>query len=133
MATLTGEATVYLGPPIDDARMLSRVPAAYRDLLVRNEVVHRLLGETGDLESLGIDLEEFDQRSRKDPIEFLGLHPLVRFRADGGELEPGQLLNALPPFCSVESGAGLLGNLPSVNYSGQRRSSDAIRWADPNE
>src|SRR5262249_12738532 len=152
--------------PIDDAQILSRVPAAYRGLLMRmngyvaydgglhvrgacvapawhslraawegpdpihrlfagvsttdipfaqdalgdqfllrDEIVSRLQGATGDLEWLDVDLESFDRACREDPVEYLQLQPLARFRTDGGTLEPGQLLSAYPPFCAVESAA----------------------------
>jgi hypothetical protein len=57
--------------------------------LERDGVVHRLHGETGAVESLGVDQAGFDAMVREDPIEYLGLHPLERFRAEGGVLEPG--------------------------------------------
>lgn len=75
--------------------------------LVRDGVVHRLSGETGDVKSLGVDLAAFDAAVRADPVEYLGLHPLERFRADGGVLEPGQLLSVYPPFVVAESGAAV--------------------------
>jgi hypothetical protein len=31
----------------------------------------------------------------------------MQFQAEGGALEPGQLLNVYPPFCTAESGAGV--------------------------
>ncbi|HKW11015.1 MAG TPA: hypothetical protein VJO33_11600 [Gemmatimonadaceae bacterium] len=83
--------------------------------LVRDEIVHRLHSETGDLESLDVDLVAFDRACREDPVEYLQLQPLVRFRADGGELEPGQLLSAYPPFCAVESVANVsLRAIPAI-------------------
>src|SRR4051812_37693754 len=66
--------------------------------IVRGGTVHRLAGETGDLSPLGVDLPDFDARTRADPLEYLSLQPLWQFRADGGELQPGQLLSVMPPF-----------------------------------
>lgn len=150
---------MYVGPPIDDAEILERVPAIYRHLLertngyvayhgglhvrgacleplwhslraawfgdaalhrlypavqetdipfaedamgdqflIREDVVYRLFSETGEVESLGLDLYEFDQSARADPVEYLALAPLEQYRAEGGELKPGQLLSVFPPL-----------------------------------
>jgi len=75
--------------------------------LLRSGVVHRLSGESGEIESLAMDLETFLDRAREDPVEFLSLHPLLQFFSDGGELEPGQLLNAYPPFIMKEAADGV--------------------------
>ena len=75
--------------------------------LLRGGVVHRLEGETGEVKSLGVGLADFDAAVRADPVEYLALQPLERFRGEGGLLEPGQLLNAYPPFCVAESGTGV--------------------------
>ena len=76
-------------------------------LVIREGVVHRLDGETGELESLQVDLADFDAATRADPIGYLDLLPLERFRAEGGMLEPGQLLNVYPPYVFKESGDGV--------------------------
>jgi hypothetical protein len=75
--------------------------------ILRDEVVHRLSAETGELESLGMSLDTFLGKAQGNPVEFLSLHPLLQFMAEGGRLEPGQLLNAYPPFCMKESGKGV--------------------------
>lgn len=75
-------------------------------LLRAGEVV-QLEAETGAVESLGLDLDAFLARVREDPVEALGLHPLMRFEDDGGRLEPGQLLNVYPPFCTEEAADGV--------------------------
>ena len=35
------------------------------------------------------------------------MQPLLQFLDEGGTLEPGQLIHAYPPFCTVESGKGV--------------------------
>jgi hypothetical protein len=75
--------------------------------LLRDGVVHRLEAETGQMVSLDRELIAFLEASCADPIEFLQLAPLQRFWAEGGRLEPGQLLNVYPPFCTTESRAGV--------------------------
>lgn len=75
--------------------------------LLRESVVYRLSGESGDCESLGLSWQQFFERLTADPFEFLRLQPLVQFQRHGGRLEPGQLLSAYPPFISEESRDGI--------------------------
>lgn len=75
--------------------------------LLRGGIVHRLSGETGEIESLGLDLAEFDAAVRADPFGYLALAPLEEFRAQGGVLTPGQLLSVYPPFVIAESANGV--------------------------
>lgn len=72
--------------------------------LLRDEVVLRLLAETGEIEPLGVDLYHFDRAVRSDPIGYLSLTPLDNFRAEGGSLAPGQLLSVHPPFALQADG-----------------------------
>lgn len=74
--------------------------------LLRGGHVHRLAAETGTLESLGVDLVGFDAAVRADPVEYLSLAPLQAFRAEGGVLQPGQLLNVYPPYCVDNANRG---------------------------
>ena len=67
--------------------------------LLQESRVHRLSGETGELEPLGVDLADFDAAVRADPVGYLSLEPLEAFRAEGGVLDPGQLLSVHPPYC----------------------------------
>ena len=69
---------------------------------LRDAQVWRLAAETGEVEPLGAGFLGFLEEACRDPIEYLRLAPLQRFRAEGGELHPGQLLNVYPPFV-VES------------------------------
>ncbi len=75
--------------------------------LLRGGTVWKLSGETGEVVSLDMNLVEFDANVRADPEEFLELAPLERFRAEGGVLEPGQLLSVMPPFVFSESADGV--------------------------
>lgn len=72
--------------------------------VLRDGTVHRLWAESGEIESMGVNLAGFDAAVRADPVGYLSLGPLERFRADGGVLEPGQLLSAYPPFVMREAG-----------------------------
>jgi hypothetical protein len=75
--------------------------------LLREGMVWRLYGETGELEPLDVTVKEFLDNVQEDPGEHLGLHPLLQFQRDGGNLQPGQLLSAYPPFCSEQSEDGV--------------------------
>ena len=75
--------------------------------LLRDQVVWSLAAETGGMESLGVSLFEFLESVQADPVEQLSLHPLMQFTHEGGSLEPGQLLDAFPPFCTEQSADGV--------------------------
>ena|ERR1700730_1629852 len=75
--------------------------------VLRGGMVHKLNAELGELEDLGMGLEAFLSKARENPVEFLKLQPLLQFKNEGGQLGPGQLLNAYPPFCTAESKRGV--------------------------
>jgi hypothetical protein len=75
--------------------------------LWRDGYVWKLDAETGELNPLTMTLPEFDEAVRTDPDEFLALGPLRAFQAQGGTLEPGQLLSVMPPFIFKESATGV--------------------------
>ena len=64
--------------------------------LWREEAVWRLFAETGDVEEMAGSLEEFWEGVNGDVEGYLNVGK--------GELEPGQLVLAYPPFCVEESG-----------------------------
>jgi hypothetical protein len=75
--------------------------------LLREGDVVRLSAETGELESLEMSFGHFLREIHADPVEFLGMHPLLQFQEESGQLEPGQLLSAYPPFCTEQSAEGV--------------------------
>ena len=75
--------------------------------LLREGMVWRLFAETGETETLEETLSQFLRSAQTDPVEELGLQPLMQFQQDGGKLQPGQLLAAYPPFCMEESEDGV--------------------------
>lgn len=75
--------------------------------LLRGGAVVRLAAETGEVEPLGMPLFEFLERACDDPTEFLGAHPLIQHLNEGGELQPGMLLHAYPPFCTRQASEGV--------------------------
>ncbi|QEH35273.1 hypothetical protein OJF2_38210 [Aquisphaera giovannonii] len=88
--------------------------------LLRDGAVLRLRAETGELEAKGQDLFGFLRAAQADPRGSLSLEPLIRFEREGGELEPGQLLAAYPPFCTSEAADGV--RLAAVPADERRRS-----------
>lgn len=75
--------------------------------ILRQRKVFKLEAETGNLFSLGLSLPEFFSAVQDNPIEFLAMQPLVRFKQDGGSLQPGQVLHVYPPFCTKEAANGV--------------------------
>lgn len=75
--------------------------------VLRDGYVWKLDAEIGELKPLKLTLPEFDAAVRADADEFLALGPLREFQAQGGNLEPGQLLSVMPPFVFKESAAGV--------------------------
>lgn len=75
--------------------------------LLRGGDVLQLFCETGEVEPLEMTFKEFMDAAQDDPGENLGLHPLLQFQREGGKLQPGQLLDAHPPFCMEESADGV--------------------------
>lgn len=98
-------ATLYPAVSADD------VPFAQDCLgdqfLLREGRVVRLAAETGDVERLDLPLFDFLKHACADPEHFLLAGPLVQHLQDGGELHPGMLLHAYPPFCIKASAAGV--------------------------
>ena len=75
--------------------------------LLRDGEVHRMVGESGELQPLGMGVRGFLDAAERDPEGFLMLDALDAFRMQGGRLEPGQLLSVDPPFVAVESQNGV--------------------------
>jgi hypothetical protein len=75
--------------------------------LLRDGEVHRLVGESAELQALGMGAGGFLDAAERDPEGFLMLDLLNAFRAQGGRLAPGQLLSVYPPFVAVESQNGV--------------------------
>jgi len=73
----------------------------------REGVVHQLSAETGDLHPLDYSFLGFLEAAQSDPLEVLGLHPLLQFQNEGGQLQPGQLLSVYPPFCTKQAASGV--------------------------
>lgn len=108
-------ASVLVGPNALHARypalLASDVPFAQDCMadqyVLRDRKVHRLEAETGRLEALGLTLAQFLAAVQADPVEVLSMQPLLRFRQEGGALQPGEVLLAYPPFCTKEAANGV--------------------------
>jgi hypothetical protein len=96
-----------LFPALDEADIPFAQDCLGDQYLIREGVVHRLEAESGDLENLAVDFDGFLSQATRDPVEYLTLQPLLQFHSEGGELNPGQLLSAYPPFITKESGQGV--------------------------
>jgi hypothetical protein len=59
------------------------------------------------MESLEMPLFAFLERACAEPESFLSAEPLIRHLDDGGELAPGMLLHAYPPFCTQQAAEGV--------------------------
>lgn len=68
----------------------------------RDGTVWHLQCETGELDDLELDFDEFLEEVSVDPIEFLALYPLIEYMESGKNLKVGELLQANQPF-SVET------------------------------
>jgi hypothetical protein len=75
--------------------------------VLRRNKVCKLFSETGEIENYDMDLSQFLEDAASNPVEFLGLEPLLGLEQDGGSLQPGQLIHVYPPFCTAESGNGV--------------------------
>jgi len=75
--------------------------------LMRGDHVIKLLGETGEVEELGLPLLDFIEAAQADPDTVLNLEPLRLFQQQGGSLDPGELLQAEPPLCTQEADDGV--------------------------
>lgn len=87
--------------------------------VLRDGSVHELHGETGILEDHKMGLFAFLDACRTDPDRFVALNVLERLTERGEALEPGQLINAYPPFCTGESAEGV--SLRAISAAGQVR------------
>jgi hypothetical protein len=70
--------------------------------IYRSGSIWHLLTETGELDDLEIDFDEFMDEVIEDPVDFLALYPLIEYMDLGNELKPGELLVPSIPF-SVET------------------------------
>lgn len=75
--------------------------------LLRDGSVIRLAAETGEVEALDLGLFPFLERACADPEGFLSAAPLLLHLNESGDLPPGMLLHAHPPFCTQQAAGGV--------------------------
>ena len=75
--------------------------------LLRDRTVYKLFAETGELECLDFGLSSFLSATSNDPVEFLGLEPLLQLQNEEQSLEAGQIVNVYPPFCTEQAENGV--------------------------
>jgi len=94
-----------------DALLPTDVPFAQDcmadQFVLRDGNIFKLWSETGEMESLDLNLPQFFKAAEANSVEFLGMEPLLRFESDGNSLQPGQVLHAYPPFCTEEAANGV--------------------------
>jgi hypothetical protein len=67
--------------------------------LLRDSEVFKLRADTGEVNSLRVDLAQFFEAAKEDPVSYLSLELLALFHEQFGALEPGQLIHTMPPLC----------------------------------
>lgn len=75
--------------------------------LLRNGNVIKLLSETGEVEKYGYGLAAFLKNASENPVEFLGMEPLMQLQSEGSGLKPSELIHVYPPFCTKEAANGV--------------------------
>ena len=75
--------------------------------VLRDGLVFRLTLETSHLDRLQLTLTDFMKAAELDPLEVLQMHPLLQLHKQGSVLEPGQLINAYPPFSTEQAAEGV--------------------------
>ena len=82
--------------------------------LQRKALVIRLAGETGEIEAMECDWQEFLANVEAEPVGYLNLDFLDRFRQQSGPLVPGYLINAYPPLVTKEGRNPSLRAIPAL-------------------
>jgi hypothetical protein len=102
-AAWEGEFSLHrLFPQVDESDIPIAEDCFGDQFLSRRGHVLHLLGETGQIKDTGNSWEEFIESVNADPVEFLQLQWLERFRNEGSVLLPGSLLSVYPPFVANE-------------------------------
>ncbi|MFK7800676.1 MAG: hypothetical protein AB8G95_03495 [Anaerolineae bacterium] len=82
---------------------------------LRDDFVLFLDGQTGDVQELKVGLGAFLNSIPTDPLNTIGLAPLLQFINDGNQLEPGELLAEYPFFFTKQARDGVeLSKTPSA-------------------
>lgn len=107
-SALFGENAIHkLYPSVEKSDIPFAQDCVADQFLLRDRTVYKLFAETGELESLDFGLGSFLSAASADPVEFLGLEPLLQLQNQEQHLEPGQVIHVYPPFCTEEAKNGV--------------------------
>lgn len=107
-AALFGEEPIHkLFPSVEQSDVPFAQDCVADQYLLRDRIVYKLHSETGEVECLELGLGSFLAAASADPVDFLGLQPLMQLQKKGLDLEPGQVISAYPPFCTEEAKRGV--------------------------
>ena len=107
-AALFGETAIHkLFPSVGQSDIPFAQDCVADQYLLRDRIVYKLYAETGDIECLELGLASFLSAATSDPVDFLGLEPLLELQKEGVSLEPGQAIGVYPPFCTEEAKQGV--------------------------
>lgn len=107
-SALSGENAIHkLYPSVEKSDVPFAQDCVADQFLLRDRTVYKLFAETGELESLDFGLGSFLSAASADPVEFLGLEPLLQLQNQEQHLEPGQVIHVYPPFCTEEAKNGV--------------------------
>ena len=107
-ASMFGETAIYkLYPAVEKSDVPFAQDCVADQYILRGRTVYKLYAETGELECLDFGLGSFLSAVSSDPVEFLGLEPLLQIQEQGQSIEPGQVIHVYPPFCTEEAKNGV--------------------------
>jgi len=102
------ETAIYkLYPAVEKSDVPFAQDCVADQYILRGRTVYKLYAETGELECLDFGLGSFLSAVSSDPVEFLGLEPLLQIQEQGQSIEPGQVIHVYPPFCTEEAKNGV--------------------------
>jgi hypothetical protein len=119
------EALSVLYPAVESMDVPFAQDAFGDQFLLREGMVYRLFGKTGDVENLDVSLDGFLEQACADPLGYLNLSPLEQFQAEGGRLLHEGVGSWREPTCDPCGGPGLLlGFVGAATTRGSGRTQD---------
>ena len=86
---------------------------------LRSDRVILLDGQTGDIDDLQVGLGTFLRSIPQNPLETIGIAPLLQFMKNGNELAPGELISEYPFFFTKQARDGV--ELSKVSSAEKRK------------
>lgn len=107
-AAWAGEAAMHrLFPRVRPTDVPFAEDALGNQFLIRDDAVYLLNGETGEVESLELPLEDFMEALADNPTKYVPIDLVRQLQSSSRGLAPGELLSVYPPLCTLESGQGV--------------------------